>query len=310
MVGVWIRRQEVVLCINPPITVGFSGWIVKLFHRAPLIYNVQDVWPDCLIAIDQLRSRLLIQIFKWLERFIYARSKKVVVLSEGMKANLLGKGVPAEKIEIIQNWANIEHIVPVEKENDFTREYRLEGFFIVLFAGNLGYIAVLGQIIEAAERLKDSPGILFLIVGEGNAKPGLVEQVSKRKLTNVRFLPTQPKETLSQVLGSADIALVTLKKGLGQLNVPSKTYSIMAGARPVLAAVPKDSEIHRLILDADCGCCVPPEDPQALAEAILDLKNQPEQLKHYGRNGRQYVVEHYSRQSQIGKYYDLLHKAI
>ena len=109
---------------------------------------------------------------------------------------------------------------------------------------------------------------------------------------------------------ASDIALVTLEEGLGQLNVPSKTYSIMAGARPVLAAVPKDSEIHRLILDADCGRWVPPEDPQALAEAILDLKNQPDRLNRYGRNDRQYVAEHYSRQSQTGKYYELLHKAV
>jgi glycosyltransferase involved in cell wall biosynthesis len=106
------------------------------------------------------------------------------------------------------------------------------------------------------------------------------------------------------------IALVTLKEGLGQLNVPSKNYSIMAGARPVLAAVPKDSEIHRLIQDADCGYWVPPEDPRALAEAILDLKNQPDRLKRYGRNGRHYVAEHYSRQNQTNKYYELLHKAI
>ena len=109
---------------------------------------------------------------------------------------------------------------------------------------------------------------------------------------------------------ASDIALVTLKEGLGQLNVPSKTYSIMAAARPVLAAVPKDSEIHRLILDADCGRWVPPENPEALAEAILDLKNQPDQLNRYGRNGRHYVAEHYSRQNQTANYYKLLHKAI
>jgi colanic acid biosynthesis glycosyl transferase WcaI len=276
--GLLTRKPDVILCVNPPITVGFSGWLLSLARRAPLIFNVQDVWPDCLVIIDQLRSRLLIRIFKHLEKFIYRVSSRVTVLSEGMRENLMQKGVPAEKAVVIPNWSDVETIRPMERENSFRAAHGLNGEFIVMFAGNLGFIAMLDKVLEAAKLLEDDPHIQFLIVGEGNAKAGLVNRAGELGLQNLRFLPTQPKEVLPEMLGAADLSLVTLNRRLGQLNVPSKTYSIMASARPVLASVPENSEIARLIEVAGCGEGVPPEDPQALAQVIRRLSCQQEKL--------------------------------
>jgi colanic acid biosynthesis glycosyl transferase WcaI len=175
-----------------------------------------------------------------------------------------------------------------------------------MFAGNLGFIAMLDNVIEAARLLQDEPHIQFLIVGEGNAKPGLVSLASELGLKNVRFLPTQPKDVLPEMLGAADLSLVTLNRHLGQLNVPSKTYSIMASARPVLASVPGDSEIARLVRVADCGLGVPPEDPRALAEAIRSLSRQPEKLLGFGANGRRYVKAYLDRRGLTAQYHQLL----
>jgi putative colanic acid biosynthesis glycosyltransferase WcaI len=308
--GLMAERPDVILCINPPITVGFSGWLLSLVRRAPMVFNVQDVWPDCLVFIDQLRSPLLIRIFKYLERFIYRVSTLITVLSEGMKENLTRKGVPAEKIKVIPNWANVEAIRPVKRENIFREAHGLNGQFVVMFAGNLGFIAMLDKMLEAAKLLEDEPHIQFLIVGEGNAKPGLVRHANELGLKNVRFLPTQPKEVLPEMLGAADLSLVTLNRHLGQLNVPSKTYSIMASARPVLASVPEDSEIARLIKVADCGLGVPPEDPHSLAQAIRDLAHRPEKLQLYGANGRRYVEAYLNRRNLTAQYHNLLHQII
>ncbi len=308
LAGLVVKRPDVILCINPPITVGFSGWVVSLLRRAPMVFNVQDVWPDCLVIIDQLRSPLLIRIFKVLERFIYRVSACVTVLSEGMKENLLRKGVPADKIEVIPNWANVESIRPVKKENGFRKTHALDNRFIVLFAGNLGFIAMLDNVLEAARLLEDDPKIQFLIVGEGNAKARLLQQAKGMGLRNLRFLPTQPRETLPELLGAADLSLVTLNRHLGQLNVPSKTYSIMASARPVLASVPLDSEIAQLIQKANCGLGVPPEDPRSMAQAIRDLAAQPEHLQQFGNNGRRFVEEHLDRRRLTGRYHQLLHR--
>ena len=308
--GLMAEKPDVILCVNPPITVGFSGWLLGLLRRAPLVFNVQDVWPDCLVIIDQLRSPLLIRIFKRLEKFIYRVSARVTVLSEGMKENLVRKGVPAGKVVVIPNWANVEAIRPVERENSFREAHGLNGHFVVMFAGNLGFIAMLERVIDAARLLEDEPRIRFLIVGEGNAKPGLLGRASELGLKNVRFLSTQPKEVLPEMLGAADLSLVTLNRHLGQLNVPSKTYSIMASARPVLASVPEDSEIARLVEAADCGMGVPPEDPHSLAQAIRDLSHRPEKLDHYGANGRRYVEEYLDRRKLTAQYHKLLHQIV
>lgn len=308
--GLMAEKPDVILCINPPITVGFSGWLLSLARRAPLVFNVQDIWPDCLVIIDQLRSPLLTGIFKHLEKFIYRVSARITVLSEGMRENLMQKGVPADKILVIPNWANVEAIRPVERENSFREAHGLNGHFVVMFAGNLGFIAMLDNVLEAAKLLEDDPHIQFLIVGEGNAKPGLVSLANKLGLRNVRFLPTQPEEVLPNMLGAADISLVTLNRHLGQLNVPSKTCSIMASARPVLASVPEDSEIARLVKVADCGLDVPPEDPESLALAIRSLACRPEKLQVYGLNGRRYVEKYLNRRSLTGQYNELLHRVV
>jgi colanic acid biosynthesis glycosyl transferase WcaI len=306
--GILSPIHDVILCVNPPITVGLSGILVGVTRRTPMIFNVQDIWPDCLMIIGQIRNPLLIGIFQYLEKFIYRVSARITVLSEGMKQNLMSKGVKGDKIVIIPNWADVDHIQPVSKENNFRVVHNLNGRFVVMFAGNLGYISVLDTVLDAAQLSKHDSNIIFLIVGEGNVKSRLVKRAELMGLTNMRFLPTQPKEVLPDMLGAADVSLVTLNRHLGQLNVPSKIYSIMASARPVLASVPDDSEIARLVQDADCGVWVPPENPHSLAKAIQSLKKQPELLKRLGANGRKYVYENFDRKILTRHYHQLLHQ--
>lgn len=301
-------RYDVILCVNPPITVGLSGWLAGLAWRTPLVFNVQDIWPDCLAIIGQLRNPLLLSTFQHLEKFICNSAARVTVLSEGMKQNLVSKGIPAAKVEVIPNWADADHIRPVSRENGFRKAHGATGRFVVMFAGNLGYISVLDTVLGAAKLLQHDPRFLFLIVGEGNAKPGLLKQSQELALTNVHFLPAQPRKVLPQMLGAADVSLVTLNRHLGPLNVPSKIYSIMASARPVVGAVPEDSEIARIIREAKCGIWVPPEDPQSLAEALEGISQQSELLQHYGANGRHYVEKHLDRHILTRRYHELLHR--
>ena len=245
--GLLVKHVDVILCVNPPITVGFSGWLVSLMHRAPMVYNVQDVWPDCIKIIGQLRSRWLYRIFQGLEKFIYNTADKMTVLSEGMKQNLEDKRVNSSKIAVIPNWADLDAVTPMEKNNGFRSMHGLDGKFVAMFAGNIGFISVLDMVLDAAKILKDRSDIQFLIVGEGNAKAELVKKADDMALPNVHFMPTQAPGVLPEMLAAADVSLVTLDHRLGQLNVPSKTYNIMASSRPVLASVPADSEIARLV---------------------------------------------------------------
>lgn len=289
--GLLVRGVDVVLAVNPPITTTFSAWILSLLHRAPLIVGIQDIWPDCLIQVGQIKNKAVIMASKLLERIQYAVAKKVVVLSLGMKENLLLKEVQEEKIWVINNWADTDEVIPLPRENPFSLEQGLGDLFVVLFAGNHGYIGALECIIEAADLLKDHPEILFLLAGQGSVKGDLINLVKRKGINNVRFLPTQPKEKWLEMLAAADLGLVTLRKDLADLNVPSKVYTLMAAGRPILASVPETSEVVRLVQDANCGFTLAPENPAELARVILEIKHDKALLEKLGQNGREYLLK-------------------
>jgi len=301
---------DIILCVAPPVTVGFSGWVVGFLRKCPTVFNAQDIWPDGLISMGRIHNQVLIAVLRRLEQLVYRTSNRITVVSEGMRKNVLSKGVAAGRVQVIPNWVDTERIHPVEGPNPFRNELALGESFVVLFAGNVGYAAGLESVLAAAGLLRGEPRICFLIVGEGSAKADLLRAAEREGLTNVRFLPTQPSGILSNVLGAGDVGLVPLREGMGAVSVPSKAYAIMAGGRPVLAAVPTDSEIRHLVAEAKCGVCVPAEDPQALAEAVRRLANEPDKLKEYGRNARSYVVERYSRAIMTSRYRKLLGEVI
>ena len=308
--GLSVKDVDLVLAINPPITTTFSAWILSVFHRAPLLVGIQDIWPDCVIHVGQLQNRFIIGVSKLLEKIQYRIAKRIVVLSSGMKNNLLFKGVPEEKIEIIPNWADPAKVTPLPKDNQFYREQDLKGKFVVLFAGNHGYIAALESIIETADLLKDKKDILFLFVGEGSVKKDLVYLAAEKKLNNVRFLSTLPQQTWLEMLAAADLGLVTLRKELAELNVPSKVYTLMSAACPILASVPEESEVKLIIQEANCGFVSPPENPVELADAISASQQNTENLRKLGMNGRTYLMNNLHRKGQTSKYSQLIKSVI
>jgi colanic acid biosynthesis glycosyl transferase WcaI len=223
-----------------------------------------------------------------------------------MRENLLRKGVPDRKIAVLPNWVDLDVVRPTEKENPFRAELGLQGRFVVLFAGNIGFAAGLETVLEAAHRLRREADIVFLIVGEGSAKPALLQRTQDLELTNLRFVTSQPRERLSEVLGAADVSLVPLRDGMGALSVPSKTMAIMASGRPVLASVPHDSETRRVIEVSASGRWVGPGDAAALADEITRLRADRGGLESMGVNGRNYAEAHFGRSLVVSAYHRLL----
>jgi len=304
--GLLGKRPDVLMAVAPPITVGLSGWLLAALRKAPLVFNAQDIWPDGLVHMGKLRNRTVIRAFAWLEQLTYRAARRVTVLSDGMKDNLLRKGAQSGRIAVIPNWVDLDAIRPVEKENSFRKELGLEGQFVVLFAGNVGFAAGLDGVVAAADLLRREPNLIFLIVGEGSAKQGLMLSVRDLGLQNCRFVTSQPPERLSEVFGAADLSLVSLRSGMGALSVPSKTMAIMASARPILAVVPLDSEVRRVVEEAQCGRCVAPEDPTTMAAEIIALRGDREQLESFGANGRRYAAIQFGRRETISRYHRLL----
>jgi colanic acid biosynthesis glycosyl transferase WcaI len=304
--GLAAPRPDVILAVAPPMTAALSGRLVGVLRRAPLVFNAQDIWPDGLVRMGVLRHRALIRLTQGVERLTYRCARRITVLSDGMRENLLQKGISGEKVAVIPNWVDLDAFPPRQEPSAFRGELGLKDAFVVLFSGNIGFAAGLESVIGAAALLRNEPRLVFLIVGEGSAKPEVMRLAAKLDLPNVRFVTSQPAERLSEVFAAADLSLVTLRSGMGALSVPSKALAIMASGRPVLAAVPDDSDVRRIVDEAQAGRCIAPDDPAALAEAIIALRRDREQLEWFGANGRQYAGGHFDRPEIVGRYHRLL----
>lgn len=304
--GMLVGRHDIIFVPSPPLTNGLSADLIARFWRIPFIYNVQDIWPDAVIRAGVMRNPRVIAFSHRLEQYVYRRATILVAISEGLRHNLMAKGVPPDKIHVIPNFVDPDFVRPLPRHNRFSSAHGLDDRFVVLFAGNVGHSQGLETVLEAAERLVNHQDVLFLIVGNGVAKAGLETYARQLGLRNVRFLPFQPHEALPEMYASADVCLVPLRKGFTQESVPCKVFTIMASGRPMIASVDEGSDTWKLVEQAQCGLCIPPEDPHALAEAIRTLYSDPALRDRMGHNGRKHVTQHYTRQVVGRQYHELL----
>jgi colanic acid biosynthesis glycosyl transferase WcaI len=300
-----VGHYDLILAPSPPLTIGLSAWLLSLVRRAPFIYNVQEIYPDVAVSLGVLRNPALIRLLAALERFIYARAGRVTVISEWFHRRLLAKGVPATKLVVIPNFVDTEFMQPGPRQNPFAVEHRLTDKFVVLYAGNIGLTQGFETIIAAARQLSHLPKLQFVIVGDGTRRAWLEEQLAAQPLANVTLLPYQPRSLVPHIYASSDLCLVPLKRGTAQETFPSKIYTIMAAARAVIASADANSELTWVVGAARCGWVAPPDDAAALAQAIEQAYEQRDTLPQKGRNGREYVIAHHSRQA-VAQQYDAL----
>lgn len=288
------QDYDVLLTHTPALEVWLPFMFFSTLRRKPVVYSVHDVYPDVGIKLGIFRHRVVIQIVGWLERSCLTRAKKVRILSKSFVPELLKKGVRESNLALIYDWVDTESVRPLPKENDFAVETDLINSFVVLYAGNIGLVQGFDAVIEAARLVADDSEICFVFVGDGAGRNGLVEKTCQLGLNNVRFIPYQPRERMPQVLATADISLVTLRKGTGLGALPSKVYQILSSGKPVIAIVDEESETWGLVQQAEAGLCVLPESPSELVEAILTLKRDQGFRECLGRNGRLWVERHHS----------------
>lgn len=294
--GLAAGRPDVILSYSPPLPLGLAAWLLSLIWGVPWVLRVEDLFPDAAVAAGVLRNTAAIRLFQWLERFLYRRAKHISLISEGFRRSLLSKGIPAGKLSVIPVWSNPDEIQPLPKENEFRRRYGLQGCFVVLYAGNLGYNSALEDVLDAAGRLRETGLVSFVIVGEGVRKADLQAQAARLHLSNVLFLPFQPRQALPEMLAAADVGLVTLNARSHATSLPSKTFAIMSSARPILAITPENSEITQLLEQHGCGVSVPPDQPEQLALVIEKMVAGDYSLNLMGEAGREVLLRKYSRE--------------
>ena len=300
-----VGKPDIILANAPSLWSGLP--LIKTFiHKIPFIYMVFDIFPDVLVTSGVFKSQGVINLMDRIERYFYERSSFTSVLSLGFRENLIRKKIPAHKIAVIPPSVDTDFIQPYPKENNLRERWNLNGKFVVLYAGNMGFSQGLDNVLKAAELLQDRADITFVFIGDGATKPGLQTIAKEKCLNNVMFFPFQPREYVPLVYALADISLVCLKSNIVVESVPSKTYSIMASGRPILATVAQNTEVGRLLNQAQCGICIEPGDIKTLAKKILELYKSESLCAEMGMQGRQFVVDHFGRKAAARQYFGLI----
>ena len=294
-------RYDLVFASSPPLFVGGAALALHCFKRIPMIFEARDLWPESAVALGELKNSLAIKLSTHLEETCYRESSKIVVVTQGVRDRLTSRGIPDEKISLIPNGADIELFRFNGIEREKTRsELGLQNKFIAIFAGILGLAYDMATLVEAARLLQDEPSIEFLLIGEGPKKAETEEQINRYGLINISFLPEQPFNLMPSFLSAADVAVIPLRRvDLLKTTLPVRMFDAWACNLPVILGM--EGEAQKLVEEAKGGIIIPPENPQALVAALMQLKSSPEERQKMGRNGREFTAKHYSRQSLARK---------
>lgn len=304
-----IGDVDVVLAVSPPLQGGLAGCMLAALKRVPLILDIHDLVPDLAIAVGMMKEGWAVKAARLLEKFVYRHSDGIVVISEEFSTNLFAKNVPQSKVTYLPLWVDSESITPQDRNGPFRKANNIDpSKTVALYTGNHGAKQALENVLETATLLKSYEDLIFLFVGDGFEKKRLQQMAEQRSLTNVRFLPLvppSPKELLPQMLGAGDMLLLNQSASVVDTVIPSKLFTYMASGRPIIAAVNSSSQAANCVRRAGSGIAVPAEQPAALAEAILNLKQDRVLAETLGSQGRRFVVEHCDRNHILRRYEDI-----
>ncbi len=297
-------EADVIFVQSTPPTQGMMAGLLSKWKKIPLVYNLQDIFPDSLVNSGMISEGSLIwKLGRKIENYSYRKSGKIIVISEDFRKNILAKGVPEKKIVVVPNWADVSGVYPVDrKDNILIDRYGLDpDQFYITYSGNIGYTQNMDLLLDAAKELREElPDLMFVIIGDGADRERVQKRVEEEKISNVKMLPFQPYEDIAHVFSLGDAGLIISKPGVGNNSVPSKTWSIMAARKPVIASFDGDSELCRLIDSIGCGKHAEAGDKEGLKEIIRRLKM--DKKEEMSLSGYHYVNEVANKEKCVAKY--------
>ncbi len=306
--GVFLHQPDVVIATSPQLLVGLSGWWLARCNGVPFVFEVRDLWPESLAAVGMgSHNSPLHRSLAKIAGFLYRSCDRLVVVTPAFKEYLVEHWrVPEEKIFVVENGVETSLFSRLAPNLAIRRELGAEGKFVASYIGTMGNAHGLETLLEAATLLRErAPNVLFLLVGEGAEKARIVSLARSRGLANVRFVGQQARERIPAYITASDACLVLLKRSeLFKTVLPTKMLEFMSCARPVILGV--DGHARKVLEQANAGIFVTPEDPAALADAVMQLADDPALRESLGRNGRQHVLQYFSRQHTAKVYLDVL----
>ncbi|MFH1114450.1 MAG: glycosyltransferase family 4 protein [Pseudomonadota bacterium] len=304
--SVRVRRPDVVVATSPQLLCAVAGYMLSVRFRVPFVFEVRDLWPESVLAVEAMTDNAIVRGLKGIARFLYTHATRIVTVGQGYKHEIHDRyGIALDRMDVVPNGIDTNLFVPGPRTNEIREEYGWGERFVVLYLGTHGMAHALHIVLEAAEKLKDNPEILFAFVGEGAEKAKLKRLAKEKRLGNVQFIDHQPKSRVPLFYAACDAGLVPLRDTrLFQRVLPSKIFELMGMAKPIFLSV--DGEARSLVEGAQAGSYVPPENAAALCEAVLRAVGNPELLSSMGERGREFVLRHYDRRVLAERYLKLL----
>jgi colanic acid biosynthesis glycosyl transferase WcaI len=304
-------RPDVIIIETWPLFAAQFAASLANWWRVPYLYYVKDVYPEAAENAGILTpgGPLACACRSW-DRHLCSHSANVVVISETMRSLVSeNRQIPQGHFTVIPDWIDKAEFAVWEGGDVWRRVQNIgDDVFVAMFAGTLGHVSGVEVLVDVARIMQGETDILLLCIGEGGRKQAMLEEASSLSLKNIRFLPFQPSERVPEVQASCDVALLTMRPDSLDSSVPSKLISYLAASRPVICAANAESVVARAVIDARAGIVVCPGDAQAIADAILRLKREPEKARQMGRNARLYFEKNYTLERAYEQFSELLRK--
>ena len=267
-------RADVVLAMTDPPFEGIVGAFVALLKRRPFVYNIRDLYPEMAISGEIVRPAWWVRLWEKLHRWALKRATRVIVLGDDTRERIMAKGIDPARVIVVRDGAKLPEGL-LNQDHSVTREVRSGYPFVVLHAGNLGFYGAWDTVVKSA-RMLNGDGVGFVFVGDGAARSQV--EASADGCKAIRFQPFRPPEQVPHVLAAGDIHLLTIRRGLEGVVVPSKLYGILAAGRPVLVLADKESDAARVVQRTGCGVVADPDDPTALVTLLRELSQSPQRI--------------------------------
>jgi glycosyltransferase involved in cell wall biosynthesis len=290
-------RPDVIYATSPPLTMALPAIAASERHRAPLVFEVRDLWPEAPIQMGALTNPALVRLARGLERFVYRRAARVIALSPGMRDGVVASGVPPDKVTLVPNASDLELFSPDLDGSSARERLGLGDRFVCSYFGTMGEANDLTQVVEAAALLKrqGEDGVAFVLHGDGKRKPALEQLAGRRGADNVVFSDPIPDKGYVAALAAASDACMTIYKDVPVLYTcsPNKLFDTFAAGRPAIVNTP--GWLRELVEKHEAGVYARPGDPADLARQVLNLRDHPELVERYGRNARKLAEAQFSR---------------
>lgn len=301
------KNYDKILFVSNPPLVPFIGYLIKKLRGKNYIYLVHDIYPDVAEKLGVIKKGSIIsKVMNYMNKKIYTNAERIIALGKDMKRVIADKGVDEEKIEIVTNWADSRVNYEKEVDKNFYKKYRLENKFNILYTGNISKVHAIDTIVEVAKILKNEEDIMFTFVGDGNRKQDLIKLKDKEDLRNIQLENYMFGEEYNNLLNCANLFITTLQQGIEGLGVPSKTYTYMSVAKPLIAIMSENSEIGSMVNQYNLGKQFNSKEYHKIAKFILELKNSNELYNEISKNIRNKFLNEYERKKVTNKFYKVI----